>query len=509
MSRFNETKKATTMENYSGTKAHQKSSELELVSILLTSFVDDQFYRNGNETINRISKCLESVDPEFAAKVAIFARNEFGMRSVTHVLASDLAKYVSGKSWGKEFYNKIIHRPDDMLEIVSFYLSKGNKSLPNSMKKGFAKAFERFNGYQLGKYKNSGKNLSLVDLANMVHPKPVDTNGFISVNTSEYSKKTGKTIPTSSETIEINSLDALMNGFLKSEGTWEAELSKAGKEASDENQKSELKNKVWNDLISTKKIGYFAALRNACNVIEQSPESVDLLCSFLTDEHSIKKSLVFPFRYMTAAEEVSKIGNSLSRKVTTALEKAIEISCSNVPKFSGETCVIFDRSLSMNTSSNGRSIPTKVGSVFAAILSKVNNADLILFGTDARYENYNPSDSVKTLSENLSKVKLGNTKFQKFFELLNKKYDRLIILSDGEANGQLRSSQSYLSQYCKTYNCDPWVYNFDLAGYPTVQFSGGKVINLAGFSEKVFNLMKAAEEDQNVLINNIKNTVKL
>lgn len=508
MAKFNETKKATLVENYSGNKAYQKSSELELVSILLTSFIDDQFYRNGNETVNRISMCLESVDPIFAAKAAIFARNEFGMRSVTHVLASELSKYASGKSWAKEFYNKIIRRPDDMLEIVSFYLSKGNKSLPNSMKKGFAKAFERFDGYQLAKYKSTDKKVSLVDLVNMVHPKPVENNGYISVNANEYSKKTGKAIPTSSEMIEINSLDALMNGFLKSEGTWEAELSNAGKVASDENQKSLLKNKVWNDLISTKKIGYFAALRNLVNVIEQSPESVDLFCNFITDENSIKKSLVFPFRYMTAVEEVSKIGNSHSRKVSTALEKAIEISCSNVPKFSGETCVIFDRSASMN-SSNGRSIPTKVGSVFAAILSKVNNADLILFGTDARYENYNPSDSVKTLSENFSKVKLGNTKFQKFFELLNKKYDRLIILSDGEANGQLRSSQSYLSAYRNKYSCDPWVYNFDLAGYPTVQFNGGKVINLAGFSEKVFNLMKAAEEDQNVLINNIKNTVEL
>jgi len=446
----------------------------------------------------------------FAAKAVIFARNEFGMRSVTHVLAGELAKYISGKSWAKEFYNKVIHRPDDMLEIVSYYLGKGNKSLPNSMKKGFAKAFQRFDGYQLAKYKNADKSVSLVDLVNMIHPKPVAKNGYVSVNASEYSKKTGKVIPTTSEVIEINSLDALMNGFLKSEGTWEAELSNAGNVASDENQKSELKNKVWKDLISTKKIGYFAALRNLRNVIEQSPESVDLICSFITDENSIKNSLVFPFRYMTAAEEVSKIGNSTSRKVTTALEKAIEISCSNVPKFEGETCVIFDRSGSMNNGGwRSNNTPTKVGSVFAAILAKVNNADLVLFGTDARYENYNTTDSVKTLSENFSKVKLGNTRFQKFFELLNKKYDRLIILSDGEANSQLSASQTYLSQYRNKYNCDPWVYNFDLAGYPTVQFKGGKVINLAGFSEKVFNLMKAAEEDQNVLINNIRETVEL
>jgi len=431
------------------------------------------------------------------------------MRSVTHVLAAELAKYTSGKSWAKEFYNKIVHRPDDMLEIVSFYFNKGNKSLPNSMKKGFAKAFQRFDGYQLAKYKNADKSVSLVDLVNMVHPKPIAKNGYVSVNASEYSKKTGKVIPTSAETIEINSLDALVNGFLKSEGTWEAELSNAGQMTSDESQKAELKNKVWKDLISTKKIGYFAALRNLRNVIEQSPESVDLICSFITDQNSIKKSLVFPFRYMTAAEEVSKIGNSLSRKVNAALEQAIEISCSNVPKFDGETCVIFDRSGSMNSMGSHGSIPTKVGSVFAAILAKVNNADLVLFGTDARYENYNTTDSVKTLSENFSRINLGNTKFQKFFELLNKKYDRLIILSDGEANGQLRASQTYLSQYRNKYNCDPWVYNFDLAGYPTVQFNGGKVINLAGFSEKVFNLMKAAEEDQNVLINNIRNTVEL
>ena len=86
------------------------------------------------------------MDPLFAAKAAVFARREYGMRSITHVLAGHLAKHSAGQEWAKEFYNQIIRRPDDMLEITAYYKAKGGNNLPNAMKKGFARAFDKFDG---------------------------------------------------------------------------------------------------------------------------------------------------------------------------------------------------------------------------------------------------------------------------------------------------------------------------------------------------------------------------
>jgi hypothetical protein len=91
MSKFNLTLKEpkTLTTNLAGGQAYTQSPELELISILLNSFVDDQFYRSSNVTLDRLKTILDKVDPKFAAKAAIFARDKFGMRSITHALAEN------------------------------------------------------------------------------------------------------------------------------------------------------------------------------------------------------------------------------------------------------------------------------------------------------------------------------------------------------------------------------------------------------------------------------------
>ena len=132
MSKFNTTlQKPIKVINKAGGEAYKQSKELELVSILLTSFVNDQFYRSSNDTLLRIKELIKQVDPTFAAKAAIFARDKFGMRSISHVLASEIASRLGGKEWSKNFYNKIIVRLDDMTEIISYYLNNNtDKSNP-------------------------------------------------------------------------------------------------------------------------------------------------------------------------------------------------------------------------------------------------------------------------------------------------------------------------------------------------------------------------------------------
>jgi len=156
MSRFNQTiqKGKTKTVNYAGGEAYKQSKELELVSILLTSFVSDTFYRSSSDTLDRLKALLSEVDPKFAAKAAIFARDKFGMRSITHALAGELGKYLSGEEYAKNFYEKVVVRPDDMTEVLAYYTQNCGEKIPNSMKKGFAKAFDKFDNYQLAKWKN-------------------------------------------------------------------------------------------------------------------------------------------------------------------------------------------------------------------------------------------------------------------------------------------------------------------------------------------------------------------
>jgi len=477
MSKFNtKTISKTKVDNLAGGESYKQTNELELVSILLTSFVGDSFYEKSNDTISRLRRILPKVDPKFAAKAAIFARDTFGMRSITHVLAGELTQYSSGMTWAKNFYDKVVLRPDDMNEILAYYLNnktdKSDPKFPNSLKKGFASAFNRFDDYQIAKYRSENKEVKLVDIVNLVHPIPNQKNK--------------------------ESLSNLISGDLKSTQTWESMLSEAGQNVNDENELSDNKSAVWETLLKEKKIGYFALLRNLRNIIEQSNESVDMACEMLTNDKLISKSRVLPFRFKTAYDEIYKIANdSKSRKVMVSIEEALNKSLVNVPKFEGETLVVIDVSGSM------KGKPSDIASLFGAIIAKKNNCDVMTFSNRAQYVSYNPSDSTISI-RNSFHFSGGGTNFKDIFKVANKSYDRIIILSDMQSWIGYETPSKEYNDYKKKFKCDPYVYSWDLQGLGTMQFPEKNVFALAGFSDKVFEIMKWLETDRNKLFKMIE-----
>lgn len=477
MSRFNKTSEGTKTVNLAGGDAYKQSPELELISILLTSFANDSFYRSANDTFTRLKELVNLCDKRFVAQAAVYARTQFGMRSITHVVASELAKHISGETWAKDFYSAIIYRPDDMMEILSYHASKNGK-LPNSMKKGLAKAFDKFDAYSLAKYRGEGKGFKLIDVVNMVHPTPTEKNS--------------------------EAISALVKGELKSFDTWEVELSKAGQGSSDESEKAKLKKEVWIKLIREKKLGYFALLRNLRNIIEQAPEVIDEAIESLINEALIKKSLVLPFRFLTAFEEIQKLSDGkVVRSVLMALNKAVDISIKNVPVFDGETLVVLDVSGSMHMNNLGTKSPHVIGALFSAVLAKSNNSDFMVFSDLAAYHNINPMDSTITIANSL-RFASGGTNFHSIFQTANKKYDRIIILSDMQGWIGGHTPVGEYNKYKIKHNATPFIYSFDLCNYGSMQFPEANVFCLAGFSEKVFDIMKLMEQDKKALVNEIK-----
>ena len=502
MAKFNLTKtpaKPSTV-NLAGGNAYSQSAELELASILLTSFASDQFYRSAEDTFKRLKELIPQCDKKFVAQAAIYARTEFGMRSITHVLGSEVAKYLSGEPWAKNFYERLIYRPDDMMETLSYHITHNGK-IPNSMKKGFAKAFDKFDTYSLSKYRAEGKEFKLIDVVNLVHPIPTEKN--------------------------MEALQALVKGELRSTETWEAKLTQAGQKAENEEEKMELKKDAWKDLIKSKKIGYIALLRNLRNIYQQAPDCIKDACALLTDEKVIKKQLLMPYQFYLAYLEIEKLGtDSKLRMIAEAIGEALDIASSNVPKLDGESCVIFDASGSMDglLSPKGTITRRQVASVFAAIMAKANNADIMIFGSRAAYVPFNRKDSITTIMKELDKHNRGGgygwssrpatpvngaiqvehgTDFNATFNMMNKKYDRLFYFSDMGHNFEGTGNDG-LKMYRKKFGADPYTYMFDLAGYGTSQFPQGKCYQLAGFSDKVFALISMLERDKNILVNTIK-----
>lgn len=471
MAHFNEKKPQT--KNLAGGRAYRESENMQLAAVLLTSFGDDKYYAKSDVIKAQLARLIEASDKEFAAKAIVYARREFGMRTITHYAASILARYIGGEPWAKDFFNSVIVRPDDMTEIVACTLSRKEK-LSNAMKKGFAEAFGKFTRLQLAKYRSENASVKLVDLVNLCHPKQTEKNG--------------------------GAIEALVKGELRLTGTWEAEVSAAGNDPT-------AKKKAWRDLVFGGKLGYFALLRNLRNIVQCGDDEVkaEALKQLVEPTH-IKKSLVLPFRFITAYKELATVDRDTMR----AISRACEIACANVPKFSGKTLVALDVSGSM--------ISNKVDGIaalFAAILAKTNDCDIIKFAERASYEIFNPDDSLLTITNNI-KFPGGGTNFIDVFRCADgKKYDRVILLSDMQAwvakdwFGNDCSPSAAYNLYKKRNNVpDCKCYSVDLAGYGTLQLPEKDVYCLAGFSEKIFDIMGMFEEDKNAMITTINN-VKL
>jgi hypothetical protein len=472
MSRFNTAAIGTKTVNKAGGEAYSQSPKLELVSVLLTSFANDSFYEKAENKFDRLKELIRNVDPLFSAKAAIYARKQFGMRSITHVLAGELARSISSKEWAKNFYSAIINRPDDMTEIISYLLANKQK-LPNALKKGFALAFDSFDTYQLAKYRGETKTVKLVDVVNLVHPIPKNGNK--------------------------EALEQLVKGTLKSVDTWESKLTQAGQGAETEEDKENAKKEAWVDLIQTGKMGYFALLRNLRNIMETAPELESEVIKQLTNRDKIKKSLVLPFRFFTAITELEKLQNT--RNIVSAINDAAEISLDNVPKLSGKTLIAVDSSGSMN----GR--PADIAKMFGAVLYKATDSMLLTFSDDAKYITLNPNDSLLSLTQRIPFI-CGGTNFNAIFDRSTAKFDRIIILSDMQAweqNGWNSSNpkQSF-ANYKQRTGADPLIYSFDLNNYGSMQFPERNVFCLAGFSDKIFDIMKVLEEDKDALIHKIE-----
>jgi 60 kDa SS-A/Ro ribonucleoprotein len=455
--------------NLAGGQAFAESAKLELISVLLTSTLKDEFYRKADATVTRVKQLVATIpDKQFVARAAIYARNEAGMRSVTHLVAGEIAKQVKGESWTAPFYRKVCRRPDDAMEILACYTGQYGRPIPNALKRGLGQALAEFDAYQLAKYRRSGADLSLIDTVNLLHPP------------------------------HSEALAQLIRGTLAPAETWETKLTQAGQKSESDDEVAQHKADAWEQLIVSRKIGYFAVLRNLRNIISNVPHLMDEVIAILTDERMIKRSLVLPFRYQTALDAIEQSHPAAASRLISALSEAVDLSLANVPRFGGKTLVALDGSGSMM----GR--PIKIGGLFTAVLAKANDADVMLFSDDAKYVALNRRDSTLTLARWLeSQCVAAGTNFHSIFQRAMRGYDRVIILSDMQGWIGGHAPTKAFAQWKAKYASNPKVFSFDLNGYGSLQFPENEVYALAGWSDKALETLQFLDSDKRALINQI------
>lgn len=543
---------------HQGGTGYTQRAEHELVGILATGMTNN-FYEKETEREIRFKTIINEIskkDPKFVAQALIYARSVMGQRSVTHLGAVYLAPYLSGNPLGTKFFSKrernanaggIIYRLDDMYEILAAYQNKNpnSKSIPNAIKRGFKIAIENTDKHILAKYQAKTRNISLVDIVNLVRPKETAIQGFVELPKAEYlkvveksrSKKLSvKDFEDCGETVKIPTLRALVYGLLKQTDTVEDKNSATGQKvaaavkagtvtaAQGAIMLNEEKASNFEALIDSKKIGYLALLRNLRNIINtKDAKVINKACNLLVEKDFIHKSLVWPHQIDLAIEVLllefsGKVLNQVIKALNTAYENSIPNLNELLPE--GRTAVVFDTSGSMSRGwskvqvNNGNksciinSLPIEKAALIASTFAKGTCADLYQFALETKEIKYNPTDSIHSIKtecmRHSGEVGHGtamNTIFNKFASL-NRTYDRVLIITD-EQNGeyQLESSMKMYSRQFGT----PYVYFINLCGYTTTATKTTNTISrIYGYSADIYDKIKELELDKEAVIKAIR-----
>jgi 60 kDa SS-A/Ro ribonucleoprotein len=130
-----------------------------------------------------------------------------------------------------------------------------------------------------------------------------------------------------------------------------------------------------------------------------------------------------------------------------------------------------------------------------------------VFSGSAAYVSLNPADSLFTMTSQIPR-RGQDTDFHSIFRTANKAYDRIIVLSDMQGWAGHRNPTGSYAAYCQGFGCRPRLYMMDLAGYGDMMFPTEMVYCMAGFNDRVFEVMQLLETDQNALVNKIE-SIKL
>ena len=172
MAKFNSTASTRTV-NHEGHAAYSMHPKAKLITQALTSFFNEEkFYGDNTNEMKELIPVVIKSDPQFVSNLAVFARREFNMRSVSHVLTGFLANVPEGKPYVRRTVEGVTLRGDDATEILSFYLSEFGKPIPNSLRRALKDVFATFDAYTLAKYKGEDHTVKMRDLLRICRPHP-------------------------------------------------------------------------------------------------------------------------------------------------------------------------------------------------------------------------------------------------------------------------------------------------------------------------------------------------
>ncbi len=501
MSRYNKrvSSAAPSVLNFEGDKAYAISPEFALYCLVTTCTVSDKFYEDADSQLGHITVLVGQCDPLFVAALAVYARKKMYLRTIPLILCTELAKIHSGDNLVSRMVYACVDRADEICELLAVYANmneretekKGDKvfnKLSNQIKKGLGRAFSKFDEYQFSKYEAAGRAVTMKQALEIVHPKP---------ETDEQSKLFQK----------------ILKNELETAYTWENALKAVmqGKTLTDE-EKVAVKSETWEKLIDTEGSGelpYMALLRNLHGILTVgvSADHIKKIVEKLTDPKRVAKAKQLPFRYFSAYSQIREFESPFTGTILDALDKAMITSAMNIQGYDENTtvCIACDVSGSMQSTISQRSKIQNydIGLVLGMTLqSRCKSVVTGMFGDSWKaiaVPKTNILPNVEEFHRREGEVGYSTNGHLVLSGLQSKgiKADKIMMFTDCQMWNSYGSSGQFETNWkaYKAFNPEAKLYLFDLSGYghTPVEMRGDDVYLIAGWSDRVFDMLHAID----------------
>jgi len=376
--------------------AHMTPEQSLRRSVLSCFLFEREFYECGQSIAERIAETARKVSPGVVSALAIEARTSFNLRHAPLYLTAVLAGMARGDDLVSRTLEKVIRRADEMPEFLAIY-AKINGTTPdklkgrisNQVKKGLARAFGKFDAYQLAKYDREGA-IKLRDVMFLARPKPANDE-----QAAVWKKLADKN--------------------LESPDTWEVALS-AGAD----------KKATFERLIQEGNLGYLAVLRNLRNMNEAGVDH-----GLVRDVILARKGAdrVLPFRFIAAARHAPW--------AEAWLDTAMQSSISALPTLPGKTVVLVDVSGSMDAPLSARSDMKRIDAA-CGLAAVINAESLRVFSFSDMIVEIPPRRGMAGVDAIRLSQPHGGTYLGAAVAHANKiGYDRLIVVTDEQSHDRV------------------------------------------------------------------------
>lgn len=345
---------------------------------------EDGFYESGAAVADRIKALVPKCRTEFVAACAYEARTKMKLRHVPLLLVREMARNAVHNGVVGKLLPDIIQRADELAEFVAIYWKDGKQPLSKQVKLGLARAFGKFDEYQLAKYNRDGA-VKLRDVLFLCHAKPADA-------AQEALWK------------------RLIDGKLQTPDTWEVALSGGAD-----------KRATFERLMAEKQLGALAFLRNMRNMREAGVDHATVAAY----AQAVDISRVLPFRFLAAARAVPAWENLLEPMMLRA--------CEGREKLPGKTAILLDVSGSMFGPISAKSDLQRIDAACGlAILLRELCQDVEVFTFSDHMVQVPPRRGFALRDAIVASQPHGGTYLGTAVTALNGNvaYDRLVVLTD-------------------------------------------------------------------------------